>query len=342
MPDFDSGHIFLTTLAPIRDSAVGEHRHTSFTQAARIALAKLPTALQSPATEKIGINSPFSRNTRTHFARMFIINDVIFNGREGKNAISASLSGDDPALPKHVDRLNTSYLVFCAEIDAVTSDGETLPKELSPEKQRQVRDAYARELWATMEDELRDVYGNCQGFDGVDTADDFATYLNRCHVETTMPFHDYYTEAPAFHNLPWKGLLAAIALPFLYAALALLLWLFGAEHMPITGAGTGVSVLIGLALTGIAAFVAWKYTLANGEKPLPPGKYDDLPSVLKALYLQQKFADFAVDAQGLSDTELHDRFGAFLKEHQPGNREGPTQPPGVIRAPGQGGAEVSS
>ena len=34
-----------------------------------------------------------------------------------------------------------------------------------------------------MEDELRAVYSNCVGFDSVDSAEDFATYLDRCHVE---------------------------------------------------------------------------------------------------------------------------------------------------------------
>ena len=82
MPDFDSGHIFLTTLAPIRDSASDKQMHTSYTQAARIALAKLPTALQSPATQKTDVNSPFARNRRTHLARMFVLNDVVFNGRK--------------------------------------------------------------------------------------------------------------------------------------------------------------------------------------------------------------------------------------------------------------------
>ena len=157
MPDFDSGHLFLTTLAPIRDSAKDASMHTSFTQAARIALAKLPTALQSPATLKTGVNSPFSRNRRTHLARMFVLNDVVYNGRTGRNALATAITRDDPTVFQPVDRLNTSYLVFCADIDAVEEDGAPLPRNLSPDRQRRVRDAYARELWRTMEAELRDV-----------------------------------------------------------------------------------------------------------------------------------------------------------------------------------------
>ena len=63
---------------------------------------------------------------------------------------------------------------------------------------------------------------------------------------------------------------------------------------------------------------------------MAPGKYDDLPSVLKALYIQQNFSDFMVDRQGASADKLHKDFGAFLKKHKPSDKDGPTQPPGVI------------
>jgi len=333
MPDFDSGHIFLTTLAPIRDSASNKRMHTSYTQAARIALTKLPTALQSPATQMTGVNSPFSRNRRTHLARMFVLNDVVFNGRVGKNAIWAALTRDDPATPKPVDRLKTSYVVFCADIDAVTEDGAPLPTKLSSEEQRDVRKAYARTLWETMEHELRSVYENCFGFESVKTADDFARFLERCHVETTMPFHDYYIEPPEFHHLPTTALLAAVGGPLAFTLLALILRLFGVLQMPFVGVGTGISILLGLLVTVVAAVFAVKYANTNGEKPLPPGQYDDLPSVLKALYLQQNFSDFFVDIQGAPPQDLHRKFGEFLDVHKPSDKSAPTQPPGVISSP---------
>ena len=280
MPDLDSGHIFLTTFAPIRDSSKIADKHTSFTQDVRIALASMPTALQSPATEKIGVNSPFARNTRTHLARMFVINDVVYNGRIGKNALAASISGDDPATIGKVDRLNTSYLVFCADIDAVEVDGAPLPRTLSREDQKRVRASYAAKLWDTMEDELRAVYSNCVGFDGVESAEDFAAYLDRCHVETTMPFHDYYLKLPEFNRLPVKPLLALVALPLLYTLVALVLRIFGVMHMPVFGTDTLVALVLGAIVTVAAGFAAVLYAIKNGEKPLPPGAYDDLPSVL--------------------------------------------------------------
>jgi hypothetical protein len=298
----------------------------------RIALAKLPTALQSPATEKIAVNSPFSKNKRTHLARMFVINDTIFNGRIGKNALAAALTHDDPAVPQEADRLNTSYLCFCADIDAVEKAGDPLPKTLTPTQQRRVRDSYARELWEDMGDELRDIYSNCEGFDGVETAQDFADYLNRCHVETTMPFHDYYLKLPQFNNLPVKWLLLMVLVPAAWTVVSLALRLFGVLEMPFgPDIDTFSSFVLGLIVTGGVGFGLLKYINANGQKPLPPAEHDDLPSVLKALYLQQHFADFAIDAQGASPEDLHKSFGAFLKEHDPSDKTGPTQTPGVVR-----------
>jgi hypothetical protein len=160
MPDFDSGHIFLTTMAPIKGPD-GNTTQTSFEQKVRMALVKLPTALQSPATKEIGLNSPFARNTRTHLARMFVLNDAVYNGRVGSNPLLNM--GQNLTQLQHVDQLNCSYLVFCADIDAVTEDGAPLPKVMSPAKQKQIRAAYARKLWTTMELELQDIYSNCVG-----------------------------------------------------------------------------------------------------------------------------------------------------------------------------------
>lgn len=330
MADLDTGHIFLTTLAPIKNAEGGDKSHTSFEQNVRIALAKLPTAMQSPATQKTGYNSPFSRNRRNHLARMFVLSDVVFNGRVGQNAIAATIRGVDPIVPQHVDHLNCSYLVFCADIDAITEDGAPLPVNLGAPKQKAVRAAYARELWATMEPELRDIYGNCVGFDGVETADDFAGYLDKCHVETTMPFHDYYLELPEFHNLPAKALIYAVAAPAIAAVLSLLLRIVGVMTLPLLGWSTLLTFVFALVLTAIVALVSIRYAIRNGEKPLAPGKYDDLPSVLKALYMQQNFAQFVIDNQGASADKLHADFGAFLEAHKPGDTTGPTQQPGVI------------
>ena len=47
--------------------------------------AKDKTALQTPATEHIGLNSPFARDGRTHFARFAVIDDAAYNGRDQRD-----------------------------------------------------------------------------------------------------------------------------------------------------------------------------------------------------------------------------------------------------------------
>jgi hypothetical protein len=330
MADLDTGHIFLTTFAPIKDSSESHANHTSFEQNVRIALAKMPTAMQSPATQNTGINSPFSRNKRNHLARMFVLNDAVYNGRIGQNALVATVKGVNTVVPQPVDQLNCAYLVFAADIDAITRDGEPLPTNLSKAEQKEVRAAYARELWNTMELEIQDIYSNCVGFEGVDTADDFAEYLDKCHVETTMPFHDYYMELPDFHLLPTKPLLLAVAIPAIVAVVALLMRILGWLDVPYFGWSTLWTFVVATLLTVLIAYLAVKYAIRNGEKPLAPATYDDLPSVLKSLYSQQKFSTFAVENQGASAADLHDNFGAFLKANKPSDRTEPTQIPGVI------------
>jgi len=266
-----------------------------------------------------------------------VLEDVIYNGRVGSDAIVNTIAQVNTVIPQKIDRLNTPYLVFCADIDAVSEDGAPLPTNLSAQQQAEVRASYARELWRTMAPELNAIYRNCVGFEGVQSPDQFAAYLEKCHVETTMPFHDYYLELPKFHNLPVKLLGLAVAVPAVVALLSLLLWLFGAPTLPVIGWSSIWTFGIGAVLAVLAGFLAVKYALYNGAKPLAPGKYDDLPSVLKGLYLQQNFANFAVDHQGVAADKLYEDFGAFLKTHKPEEKMSPTQNPGVISIAAKGG-----
>lgn len=335
MPDLDTGHLFLTTLAPIKAGKAGDGSNTSCEQKVRATLAMLPTALQSPATQNTGLNSPFSRNKRTHLARMFVLGDVIYNGRNAQNPVVATAKGINPVEPQEIDKLNAAYLVFCADIDAVTEDGAPLPHNLTAEEQTEVRKSYARKLWDTMGPELEEIYRNCVGFDGVDSADGFAEYLDRCHVETTMPFHDYYLKLPKFNELSVPKLLAAILVPAGIGLLALVLWLFGMSSL--LGISTLLLFILGFIIAAVAAVLSARYALSNGSKPLPPGEYDDLPSVLKALYVQQTFADFAIDHQGADADKIYEDFGAFLETHKPADKMSPTQNPGVISITAEGG-----
>ena len=80
---------------------------------------------------------------------------------------------------------------------------------------------------------------------------------------------------------------------------------------------------------------------SNGNKPMPAGKYADLPSVLKSLYIcNNNSADFAIDAQGKSDEELYQEFGEFIAKHKPEDKMNPSQAPGVISSKAAAGGEV--
>lgn len=347
MPTFDTGHLFLTFLSPIKPDPTIDPSGVvvSNAQLLRMTLALLPTALQSPATQNIGENSPFARNHQTHLCRFFVLDDTIFNGRNPTDALVMSIRGQDPINAQKVDRLNCAYLVFVADIDAVMDEGDPLPATLDAAQQARVRDAYCRRLWQTMEPELRWIYDSCLGFDGVTTGEEFARYMARCQVETTMPFNDYWISAPVLSNLPLKALGVIAAIPLVVTLLGLLGLIFGAHQTPIlsllTDWRSGPTFLIGVLVSAAVIFGLYSYVLANGGKPMPPAKYGDLPSVLKSLYLQQNFANFVVAQQGRSAEDLHAAFGAFLAEHRPGDKMAPTQPPGVISIDAAKAAQAS-
>ncbi|MEL6678130.1 MAG: hypothetical protein AAFQ51_05440, partial [Pseudomonadota bacterium] len=152
MPNFDTGHYFLTVMVPIRDGLTTDPGGVlvSHIQNLRSVLAILPTALQTPATEKIGINSPFARDRTTHFARFVVLDDVIFNGRQKSDPIEGRLRGKDPITPEPMDELNCAYLIFTADFDAVVDEGDPLPKTLDVRAQNRARDAWARRIWEKM------------------------------------------------------------------------------------------------------------------------------------------------------------------------------------------------
>ncbi len=82
MPNYDAGHYFLTALAPICIGSImvdgQSHLHH---QLVRRALAFMPTGERTIASAGKGTDNPFARNSRTHFARFAVLDDVIFNGR---------------------------------------------------------------------------------------------------------------------------------------------------------------------------------------------------------------------------------------------------------------------
>lgn len=308
---FDGGHYFLTMLAPIQNTQLVEYYGVprSAVQRLRNVLATLPTALQSRATKAIGLNSPFARNTRTHLARFVVIDDVRYNGRESDDALTVALLNIRPVTPQPQDRLNCPYLLFTAEFDAKDGSTATLCSYLS-------------ELWMTMEAELRAIFGNCFGFERVNDVASFCNYIMACEVETTMPFNDYWAGKPPLKSRLWLALTPATILAALFIFIGIH-WLCGLIGWPLAVLAT----LFGLAAS---LYVAYRSVLAFGGQPFPAAPNSDLPSVLKALYLQQHFIRHLIATQGYDDVKLHAAFRTFVAMHQPGDLYQPTQVPGVI------------
>jgi hypothetical protein len=333
MPNFDGGHYFLTALIPIKSAEYVEQdgRKHSPVHMVRNTLAILPKARQSPVTEQTGFNSPFARNTGTHFARLFVIDDVINNGRNPVNALKVAIGSRlgqasavrlNPTTQQPYDQLSQPYLVFVADFDASSGDDGELK-------------SYLCELWQTMRKELCSILEYCEGFDCKNaSAETFYEYVKSCQVETTMSFNDYE------YRLDTRGL-RSISIPLLVA------WAVAAALAALAGLlGTLITVIrawpefdtltvlwIALAVLGLALFyVLHHYVLRCGARPFATVPNTDLPSILKALYLQRSFTQFAIDSQGLDEASLHAGFAKFLVDHKPDDVVACTQVPGVIRS----------
>lgn len=333
MPNFDGGHYFLTALIPIKSAEYVEQdgRKNSPVHMVRNALAVLPKARQSPVTEQTGFNSPFARNTRTHFARLFVIDDVINNGRNPVNALKVAIGSRlgqasavrlNPTTQQPYDQLSQPYLVFVADFDASSGDDEALK-------------SYLCELWQTMREELCSILKYCEGFDCKRaSAETFYEYVKSCQVETTMSFNDYE------YRLDTPGL-RSISIPLLVA------WAAAAALAALAGLlGTLIAVIrawpdfdtltipwIVFAVLGLVLlYVLYHYVLRCGGRPFATVPNTDLPSILKALYLQRRFTQFAIDSQGLDEASLHAGFAKFLVDHKPDDVVACTQVPGVIRS----------
>jgi hypothetical protein len=330
MPTFDGGHYFLTVLVPVRTKPVDDgNAVTSPVHALRKRLSVLPTAAQSPACTG---QSPFARNTRNHFARFVIIDDVAYNGRVGRNTLINAVAETVLTVAQPQDHLKCPFLLFAVDFDAKSGAS-------------QERDSYIAELWNTMGEELRDIFQFCEGFDPKTMdAVKFSAYIARCQLETTMSFNDYYIDPLNLPSWPygafrWAAILSGVAL-LAGAAATLLLLLVGLFTPSMQGwlpwaFGLSIVALVVLLLVLVVGYVS---VMAAGKKPFPSAPDSDLPTVLKSLYLRRKFTRFVIDNQLLaagsdeaSAQKLYDGFKAFVADNKPHDLKGPTtQSPGVI------------
>ncbi len=334
MPNFDGGHYFLTALIPLRTDPTQDPRGaewiTSHTHCLRDKLASMPTALQTWATEGTGINSPFARDPRTHFARFFVVDDVAYGGRDRRDAVVTALKGPlggllkrrlpgaDPTQPDPVDHLPHPWLAFVCDFDATSGgDGEL--------------QAYLHGLWQAMEPEWRDILMHCVGWEREMGAEDFVRLIQRCQVETTMPFNDYYVPFPALPSLPLLPVVAPLAVAAVLFVLGLLGGLLNA-WFGWFGGWLWWAALLGLIGLPLGGVYAYRTIVEKAQAPLPTGSRTTLTNVLKALYLQQQFTRFAIAQQGATPEALHAAFGEFLRTHRPEDPLSPTQARGTVRS----------
>jgi len=95
--------------------------------ALRKRLDKLPTAAAKPASAGGKSPSPFARNTRNHFARFVIIDDIAYNGRTASDTLVSAAVGTVLTDAQPQDHLHCPFLLFAADFDAASgSDASRL------------------------------------------------------------------------------------------------------------------------------------------------------------------------------------------------------------------------
>ncbi len=315
--NLDGGHYFFTGLVPICNVGIVEHEamKSSPIHMVREALETLPTALQSHASEEVGIQSPFARSLRTHFARLVVVDQPYFNGRDHADALVSAVKGTDLLAAEPVDALACPYVLVVIDFDPGEASGQGEPR------------SYFEELWRLMAVELTAVFRYAYGFSNVVDATSFADMMIDCQVKTTMPFNDYWVGAPPFPSLS-SGALLAVPIAGVVAGLGLALIVVLMIHWPWWLAA---SLPIQFGLIGVLIDYAW--VMRQGAKPFPAAPNATLRHILKALHLQQAFTRFVSKRQDADSVGLGAAFRQFLADHDPPNLNAPTQPPGVIRSP---------
>jgi hypothetical protein len=116
---------------------------------------------------RVGAESPMTRVPNTYLSRLFVLEDVPYQGK-----------------PAYAEHLKSGYLVFSSNFygDLVT---------------------YLTAMWGAIRTEIGAVLQHCVGYDQVTDVDSFIGYIRACQVETTF-FFNGSTDEPLAEQL--KGL----------------------------------------------------------------------------------------------------------------------------------------
>ena len=140
MPNKSGNAYGLTTFCPIIN---GSQENRSFADRTRDVLQNLPE----------NENSPMARVPNTYLCRMFVLEDVFYQGK--------------PAVLEH---LQSQYLVFSSNFH-----GE--------------RDAYIGGMWDAASDSIKKIWQHCVAFSRVNDSKGFVDYIRKCQVQTTFYFN---------------------------------------------------------------------------------------------------------------------------------------------------------
>lgn len=306
---------------------------------------------------------PFSASDRTHFARLVVVEDLAYNGRKRNDTLIDLLRGG--LLPERLqrlipalrlkdrevpDQLPCSYLLVLLDFD-------------SPDGSQGSVESYLRHLWQSMEQEWTLILRHCQGFDLEPPGRRVQSFLElilHYEIETTFGFAAYRWGAQQARR--WQPRAGRFLAPQpatgsrvgLIGLLPVLLVALGAVILPVlllliqvVQALLGIIGLhwqvphplwlgwvpLGSVLLGVLLLpVCWQLFLSRANRPWSAEPGTDLRSVLKALYLQERFQRMAEawqnrPAAGLS---LRDHYHRFLQEERPHDLGAPTLMPGEI------------
>lgn len=98
-------------------------------------------------------NSPLAKVANTYLARFYVLDDAIFQ-----------------SFPNELDTLQSKYLVFSSNFH-----GDL--------------DTYLNGMWNQTEDTIKKIWARCVGFETVQSASSFVTYIKKCQVNTTFFFN---------------------------------------------------------------------------------------------------------------------------------------------------------
>jgi len=102
---------------------------------------------------KLHQHSPFAKVANTYLARLYVLNDVMFQG-----------------YPEQEDHLKSKYLVFASNFY-----GDL--------------DEYLTGLWHGAQADVKQIWAHCYDFESVTDEASFLIYMKKCQVKTTFFFN---------------------------------------------------------------------------------------------------------------------------------------------------------